>query len=260
MINVWIYYIRMGFVYEDLDNVQNSFETEKFEILYRTKCLFWKCDFWSSVFYHVVKQHTFHSNFYLIGSNIDYNYIAKYYTRSFSNLSIKYNLSFSKLIFSKRTEFIISFSQNYMNKKYPNSNEILVTIDSKYITLNILPFSRFCRHYILDDYLLLEDILSAFISSLFLQYSAEIHHFLLLFQKIDKCTENMNIKTIQIAQTSIQSIFQTISALDKKLIQKNLYSCITIKSKEFTVLHNDFLTNPTNLLDKLNNENNVGSF
>lgn len=58
----------------------------------------------------------------------------------------------------------------------------------------------------------------------------------------------LTLKTIEIAQNSIKTLYESSGEKNRNLVQRNLYSSLLYKGRMIRIFHKDFLENPNVLL------------
>ena len=105
----------------------------------------------------------------------------------------------------------------------------------------------------MGEYILVQNIIQDLCEELFgkrkqqIQLLSKIHH-------IEKSSEKLTFKTIEIAQNSIKSLYNASEQKLRSLYQRALYSDMVINEENVRILHKDFLENPGILINKLKNK------
>ena len=215
--------------------------------------------FWGSLLYDIAKKHTYQNDFFLFEENLAFTSVEERIKPALYDLSHIYDLKLSDSYSFYSTEFKLLFDFYDYNQQKPTVCEISIVICTKDITIGIspvLPFLRafelFLRAFELSEYILVQNIIQDLCEELFgkrklNQLLTKIHH-------IEKSSENLTFKTIEIAQNSIKALYNTSEQKLRSLYQKSLYSDMVINEENVRILHKDFLEDPGILINRLKNK------
>lgn len=107
----------------------------------------------------------------------------------------------------------------------------------------------FIENFLLEDYEIMELLLSEVCRDLY--ENEKLADLLYEHLRIEESDQNLTLKTVEIAQSSIKAIFDSRKESPKNLEQKYLYSVLDIQGKRIRVLHKEFLEMPEELMKEL---------
>ena len=94
-------------------------------------------EFWQALFCDLLKKHSFQNDFFLVNANLTNEDVVNHFRKVVSELTAKYDLSFTETSHPTRTEFKLRFC--YYGNKKKMSDELSVIVCIKDITIRILP-------------------------------------------------------------------------------------------------------------------------
>lgn len=200
--------------------------------------------FWNSLFidaYTVIGFNNYKStkralSYYIVKDSID---------RFLMDLGKRYNLEITMQKESQETEYRIKF--RYLNEAY-FSDSIIISIGCAAIEIRMLS-GLFIENFLLEDYEIMELLLSEVCRDLY--ENEKLADFLYEHLRIEESDQNLTLKTVEIAQSSIKAIFDSRKESPKNLEQKYLYSVLDLQGKRIRVLHKEFLEMPEELMKEL---------
>ena len=253
-------YINTMIQIEDWEYEYNAMPTmmknEKKWLLEQVQKDLWKCDFWKPAFYKVLNRHSYQKEFYLLGSEPTPQFVDMYLHNVLRKLQEKYEVACRR---STAKGFVqlglgISYVSTHTRKRQMTTvNEMEVYIDDSQITIALLPYSEMAAKYYLDEYLIVENIIYDLCQELFAAPVKQIADFQNYHKKLDADQRALNLRVIEIARSSINSLYEKSFGRDITL-QGYLFTVVSIDGKEGCILHKDFLDNPQILISKLQKE------
>ena len=208
-----------------------------------------QCKFWEALFRDLLRKHSFENDFFLTSSNLTRKDVVTHLGRCISELSQKYELTFTKSAHPTCTEFKLRFS--HYGYKEKNFGELSVIVRITDITMRILPYSPLVRQFWLEEYVLVENILKDLCDEVYDAQKQKFNALLEECRRIESLTEGVTMKTVEIAQNSIRALYEASDQENKSLIQKNLYSTMVINERTVRIYHKDFLDAPKVLMKEL---------
>ncbi|MBO4318988.1 MAG: hypothetical protein J5857_00785 [Treponema sp.] len=206
--------------------------------------------FWDELFSEVKRKHTVQSDFCLVRKDIKAEDVEEYFMDVTSRLCEKYDLSSRE-----------SFMNNFYHAKYYHISfeldenlifyEFSTCVTPDTIKLDLLPMKLNVMTLPLEDYVLGGNILSEICNLLFSPEEKRINRLMEEWNKIMSLSENLTIKTIEIAQNSIRTIYESSRETSLHIVQKNLFTDLEINKRITRIYHKDFLENPRVLTDLL---------
>ena len=164
-----------------------------------------------------------------------------------SKICEQYKTSFRIKNYSGRIDFRIGVCFYKKDLK----TELSVYVYKQDIIFRVLPYEPILLTIPVNNYLYVEKIISSFCELLFNVKTGGIEKISKEYEAINSYTNNLTIKTIEIAKQSIRAFYRKYEAAEKKIIQRNLYSSLLVNGKMVRVFHSDFLENPSALIQKL---------
>ena len=240
----------------DLYPKATVFKLEKIWLLNRAQKDLWKYDFWRSTFSNVSNRHSLQKEYYLLGKTPTPQDVDLYLYKVIKRLRNKYELACSRSTLNGFVELNLGLSylsSRIRKRQIINASEIEVYIDEDQITVGLLPYNTMAGKYYLDEYLVVENLLNDLCAELFASPAKEIQDFQSFRKRIQTEDKALNQKSIEIAKSSIKSLFEKFPEEDKKLFSGYLFSNLTINGKSEVILHKDFLENPQILTSKIQN-------
>ena len=206
-------------------------------------------EFWQGLFCDILKEHTFQSDFFLVRQDFDFQEIVEYLKNIVKSVCQKHELWFVVSDRSYRTEIKVRFHNNNILKiMYDELSIVICKVD---ITMRMLPHAPLLKMFSFEDYQLVGKILESLCDKLFGEKQEEFVACLETYKKIEKCSNELTAKTIEIAKNSIRTIYEASNEKFKTIMQKNLYSSMLAKGRMIRVLHSDFLADPNVLIKEL---------
>lgn len=205
-------------------------------------------EFWQTLFCDLLKQHSFQNDFFLVNANLTNGDVVEHLRKVVSELSEKYELSFTETSHPTRTEFKLRFC--YYGYKKKMFDELSVIICIKDITMRILPHNPLLKLFWLEEYRQIENILIGMCDELYNLQKQKFNKLQDDYKKIESSSKGLTTKTIEIAQNSIRTLYETSIQKNRSLVQRNLYSALIINGKNVRIYHKDFLDDPKVLMNE----------
>ena len=203
-------------------------------------------EFWQTLFCDLLKKHSFQNDFFLVSANLTNGDVVEHLRKVVSELSEKYELSFIEKSHPTRTEFKLRFYYYGFKKKMFDEFSVIVCIND--ITMRILSHSPLLKLFWLEEYKLVENILTGLCDELYNRQKQKFNKLQEDYKKIESSSKGLTTKTIEIAQNSIRTLYEASTQKNRSLVQRNLYSAMIIKGKNVRIYHKDFLDNPKVLM------------
>lgn len=205
-------------------------------------------EFWQTLFCDLLKQHSFQNDFFLVNANLTNGDVVEHLRKVVSELSEKYELSFTETSHPTRTEFKLRFC--YYGYKKKMFDELSVIVCIKDITMRILPHNPLLKLFWLEEYRQIENILIGMCDELYNLQKQKFNKLQDDYKKIESSSKGLTTKTIEIAQNSIRTLYETSIQKNRSLVQRNLYSALIINGKNVRIYHKDFLDDPKVLMNE----------
>lgn len=199
-------------------------------------------EFWQTLFCDLLKKHSFQNDFFLVNANLTNEDVVKHFRKVVSELTAKYDLSFTETSHPTRTEFKLRFC--YYGNKKKMSDELSVIVCIKDITIRILPHNPLLKFFWLEEYRLVENILTGMCDELYNLQKQKFNKLQEDYKKIESSSKGLTSKTIEIAQNSIRTLYEASAQKNRSLVQRNLYSAMIINGQNVRIYHKDFLDDP----------------
>lgn len=106
-------------------------------------------EFWQTLFCDLLKKHSFQNDFFLVNANLTNEDVVNHFRKVVSELTAKYDLSFTETSHPTRTEFKLRFC--YYGNKKKMSDELSVIVCIKDITIRILPHNPLLKLFWLEE-------------------------------------------------------------------------------------------------------------
>ena len=223
-------------------------------LLQQKQSALWKCDFWQSTFREVINRYSFQKDYYLVGKKPTKNDLDNYFHRLFKKLESSYDLCYKRITRQHEIEYTLSlcyYSTHSNKRRHVSASEISLRLHKHDISLSILPYNFIDVSYYLDDYLVVEKVITDLCQELFSSPVTQITEFINFRESINAASRLLNKKSIDIARSSIKSLCLASSIKEEQLTQGYLYSEMNIGNEKFFIFHQDFLDNPKILINKL---------
>lgn len=205
-------------------------------------------EFWQTLFCDLLKQHSFQNDFFMVNANLSNEDVVNHFRKVVSELSDKYELSFTETCHPTRTEFKVRFCYyGYKKKKF---DELSVIVCIKDITMRILPHNPLLKLFWLEEYRQVENILIGMCDELYNLQKQKFNKLQEDYKKIESSSKGLTTKTIEIAQNSIRTLYEASSQKNRSIVQRNLYSAMIINGQNVWIYHKDFLEDPKVLLNE----------
>ena len=230
------------------------FLVERARLLDQAQKKLWQAEFWRPNFFKVLNRHSYQKEFYLLGRTPMSQEVDFYLFNVFKKLQGKYELACRRTTVKGFVELDLglTYVRWHSRKRHLiNASEIEVYIDEDQITLALLPYNSMVGKYYLDEYLIVENIIKDLCAELFASPAKELLDFQKYKKRIIEEEKSHTQKTIEIARTSINSLYEKFPEEDKHIYSGYLYSILKINGKSEVILHKDFLENPQLLISKL---------
>ena len=205
-------------------------------------------EFWQTLFCDLLKKHSFQNDFFLVNANLTNEDVVKHFRKVVSELTAKYDLSFTETSHPTRTEFKLRFC--YYGNKKKMSDELSVIVCIKDITIRILPHNPLLKCFWLEEYRLVENILTGMCDELYNLQKQKFNKLQEDYKKIESSSKGLTSKTIEIAQNSIRTLYEASAQKNRSLVQRNLYSAMIINGQNVRIYHKDFLDDPKVLMNE----------
>ncbi len=205
-------------------------------------------EFWQTLFCDLLKKHSFQNDFFLVNANLTNADVVEHLRKVGSELSEKYDLSFTETSHPTRTEFKLRFCYYGYKKKMFDELSVFVCIND--ITMRILPNSPLLKLFWLEEYRLVENILTGLCDELYNRQKQKFNKLQEDYKKIESSSNGLTTKTIEIAQNSIRTLYEASTQKNRSLVQRNLYSSMIINGKNVRIYHKDFLDDPKVLMNE----------
>ena len=205
-------------------------------------------EFWQTLFCDLLKKHSFQNDFFLVNANLTNEDVVKHFRKVVSELTAKYDLSFTETSHPTRTEFKLRFC--YYGNKKKMSDELSVIVCIKDITIRILPHNPLLKLFWLEEYRLVENILTGMCDELYNLQKQKFNKLQEDYKKIESSSKGLTTKTIEIAQNSIRTLYEASAQKNRSLVQRNLYSAMIINGQNVRIYHKDFLDDPKVLMNE----------
>ena len=205
-------------------------------------------EFWQALFCDLLKKHSFQNDFFLVNANLTNEDVVNHFRKVVSELTAKYDLSFTETSHPTRTEFKLRFC--YYGNKKKMSDELSVIVCIKDITMRILPHNSLLKLFWLEEYRLVENILTGMCDELYNLQKQKFNKLQNDYKKIESSSKGLTTKTIEIAQNSIRTLYEASAQKNRSLVQRNLYSAMIINGQNVRIYHKDFLDDPKVLMNE----------
>ncbi|MCR5188441.1 MAG: hypothetical protein K6C97_05855 [Treponema sp.] len=208
-----------------------------------------QAEFWQPYFSRISKRHSYQKDFFLQGDSISSSFVIERFEKLFSDLSLKYKLDYDKSW--QKGVFQLRLHLCYFNKKTSISDDFFILINRKDISLRLLERNQLIKHYSLEEYSLAESFIEDFCNELFTNEKNKLLYLKERYKEVRSYSKGLNPKTIEIAQNSIKTIYETNVKSNRSLLQKSLYSSFLYKGKVVRIFHSRFMENPSILINAL---------
>lgn len=205
-------------------------------------------EFWQTLFCDLLKKHSFQNDFFLVNANLTNEDVVNHFRKVVSELTVKYDLSFTETSHPTRTEFKLRFC--YYGNKKKMSDELSVIVCIKDITIRILPHNPLLKLFRLEEYRLVENILTGMCDELYNLQKQKFNKLQEDYKKIESSSKGLTTKTIEIVQNSIRTLYEASAQKNRSLVQRNLYSAMIINGQNVRIYHKDFLDDPKVLMNE----------
>ena len=205
-------------------------------------------EFWQTLFCDLLKKHSFQNDFFLVNANLTNEDVVNHFRKVVSELTAKYDLSFTETSHPTRTEFKLRFCYYGYKKKLFDELSVIVCI--KDITMRILPHNPLLKLFWLEEYRLVENILTGMCDELYNLQKQKFNKLQNDYKKIESSSKGLTTKTIEIAQNSIRTLYEASAQKNRSLVQRNLYSAMIINGRNVRIYHKDFLDDPKVLMNE----------
>ena len=206
-------------------------------------------EFWQTLFCDLLKKHSFQNDFILVSANLTNGHVVEHLRKVVSELSEKYELSFTETNHPTRTEFKLRFCYYGYKKKMFDELSVFVCIND--ITMRILPHSPLLKLFWLEEYQLVENIIKEMCLQLFENQKEKFQELRENYKEISASAEGLTAKTIEIAQNTIRTLYEASGEKNRNIVQRKLYSSLLYKGRMIRIFHRDFLKDPSVFLKEL---------
>ena len=205
--------------------------------------------FWKKLYKEIIERHFYFWDFYLNESNLSYEHVLKHFVNSFAFLENERRFKFS----ADKNSFKFEIGMGRSTKKY--GNMITVVVSKKKITLRFLPYNYLCKVFPLDDYGVVESIIWDYYRELIEKEG--LKKFLEEFRSFENEFKILTPKTLEIAQDTIAALYRKSNQKEYYLEQSVLFSVMRVNGNNLSIMHKDFLKNPTPFIKMLQRESNL---
>ena len=199
-------------------------------------------EFWQTLFCDLLKKHSFQNDFFLVSANLTNGDVVEHLRKVVSELSEKYELSFTETSHPTRTEFKLRFCYYGYKKQMFEELSVMVCIND--ITMRILPHSPLLKLFWLEEYQLVENIIKEMCLQLFENQKEKFQELRENYKEISASAEGLTAKTIEIAQNTIRILYEASDEKHRNLVQRKLYSSLLYRGRMIRIFHRDFLKDP----------------
>ena len=199
-------------------------------------------EFWQTLFCDLLKKHSFQNDFFLVSANLTNGDVVEHLRKVVSELSEKYELSFTETSHPTRTEFKLRFCYYGYKKQMFEELSVMVCIND--ITMRILPHSPLLKLFWLEEYQLVENIIKEMCLQLFENQKEKFQELRKNYKEISASAEGLTAKTIEIAQNTIRILYEASDEKHRNLVQRKLYSSLLYRGRMIRIFHRDFLKDP----------------
>ena len=199
-------------------------------------------EFWQTLFCDLLKKHSFQNDFFLVSADLTNGDVVEHLRKVVSELSEKYELSFTETSHPTRTEFKLRFCYYGYKKQMFEELSVMVCIND--ITMRILPHSPLLKLFWLEEYQLVENIIKEMCLQLFENQKEKFQELRENYKEISASAEGLTAKTIEIAQNTIRTLYEASDEKHRNLVQRKLYSSLLYRGRMIRIFHRDFLKDP----------------
>ena len=199
-------------------------------------------EFWQTLFCDLLKKHSFQNDFFLVSADLTNGDVVENLKKVVSELSEKYELSFTETSHPTRTEFKLRFCYYGYKKQMFEELSVMVCIND--ITMRILPHSPLLKLFWLEEYQLVENIIKEMCLQLFENQKEKFQELRENYKEISASAEGLTAKTIEIAQNTIRTLYEASDEKHRNLVQRKLYSSLLYRGRMIRIFHRDFLKDP----------------
>ena len=208
-------------------------------------------EFWQTLFCDILKKHTYQNDFFFIENNLTAEKVVGSLKDVIYDLCHIYGLDCEVNTHPYRTELKLRFDYYDCNNEKATIDELSIIICQKDITLRILPHNPMLKFFWLEEYVLVENIIKDMCTQLFENQKEKFLELRENYKKINASSRGLTMKTIEIAQNSIRTLYEASGEKNKNLVQRALYSSLLYKGRVIRIFHRDFLNDPNVLLKEL---------
>lgn len=206
-------------------------------------------EFWNTLTSNILETRTFQNDFYLISSELTTFDVINNLRNYISQIADKYGLIFNEKNNPYQTEFLLRLC--YHDKSKCLLGEISIIVCQKSIGFRILPSMPSLKVFRQDEYVLVENIIQNICDELSNDNRLKFKEILSECNRIRNSSENLTLKTIEIAKTSIKTLYDRTDAKFKNIEQYCLYSSLLLNGRRLRIFHKEFLEDPNVLLKEL---------
>lgn len=205
-------------------------------------------EFWQALFCDILKKHTYQNDFYLVEKDLTLERVIGHMRETFYDLCHVYGFELVSTSHPYKTELKLLFDYYDYNNQKRSIDELSIIICQKDITMRMLPHNPLLKLFWLEEYGLVEIIVKALCEQLFNERKEQFSTLHKNYKKIQSSSNGLTLKTIEIAQNSIKTLYESSGEKNRNLVQRNLYSSLLYKGRMIRIFHKDFLENPNVLL------------
>lgn len=225
----------------------DSLKREQDELIKRMQS-----EFWQALFCDILKKHTYQNDFYFVENNLSSEKVVGQLKNVVYQLFLKYGLECEVTSHPTRTELKLMFNWYDYNNEKEAMDVLSIIVCQKDITMRILPHNPMLKLFWLEEYVLVENIIKDMCGQLFENQKEKFLELRENYKKIKASSEGLTVKTIEIAQNSIKTLYDKSGEKYMNLVQRNLYSSLLFRGRMIRIFHRDFLKDPNVLLKELN--------
>ena len=231
-----------------------SFEDEKKSLIQSAQTNLWKCNFWKDLFFDVLKRHSYQEEFYLVGENPIKDIVDVYLYNFLKKLKSRYDIFCRRETRKNAIRLYLSFTKAALRSKMFKHyfyDEISIEITREDIYLNFLPYRGYEKVFSILDYIIVQNIIEDYCREIFVHPNESYIEFLDFCKRIQRTIDKQTYKTMEIARSSIESIYSNSAEEPKEIRHDFFCSIMKIGGKDTVILYQDFLDDPQILIKKL---------
>ena len=238
----------------DIYSTGHMLKRERTALLEQAQSELWHHWFWLHDFMEVARNHNYLEEFYLVGKEPDVHDVDVSLHGLLKSLASFYGINCTRITQKNGIQFNIGFCSlgKSSKKQYPLRSEITVHVTRSGVNVRVLAgYCLWGRSYYLYEYKIAEYVILDFIEKILSEHKECFYKFYSYVKKLEQDSEEVSVKSLEIAKNSIKCLYETSSEGYKEIKQGYLYSIMYIDGKENWIYHKDFLDNPNTLIAKL---------